>query len=143
MATPKNPNLSGLKPFQKGQSGNPAGRPKKALEVEKQRLISYAEFILLIQKFSEMPRDEIKAYLERKEATMFELIYGKMVIDAAKGDKSARDMLTERLFGKVKEQIENINHNIDHGPPTYVVEMTENGKFVTQRPKLLKAGGDE
>lgn len=141
MTTPKN--TSGLKPFQKGQSGNPGGRPKKYVEAEKQRLISYAEFVGLIQKFSEMDRDSITAYLSRKEATMFELIYGKMVVDAAKGDKSARDMLTERLFGKVKEQVENINHNIDHGPPTYVVEMSDGGKFMSQRPQLLKAGNDD
>lgn len=132
--------------WKKGQSGNPAGKAKRVVEAERQRLITYAEFIDLVTKFSTMPRDEIKAYLERPEATMFELIYGKMVVDAAKGDRVAREMLTERLFGKVKEQIESFNVNVNstpEGPPIYVVEMHDNGKFVSQTPKLLKTSNSD
>lgn len=138
-----NNNTTGLKRFAKGTSGNPGGRPKKSFAAEKQRLISYHEFVFLIQKFVEMKRPEIKEYLERPEATMFELIYGRLVVEAAKGDRTAREMLTERLFGRVKEQIEMLTHVIEPKAPTFVVEMTEAGKFVTQRPKKLMLAGVE
>jgi hypothetical protein len=131
-----------LKPhhFKKGQSGNPSGRAKKSIEVEQKRLITYEEFVDLVTRFSKMKRAEMKEYLERPEATMFELVYGKLIVQAANGDKSARDMLTERLFGKVKDVVETHNTNVEVGPPVFVVEMSENGKFVSQRPQLLKVG---
>lgn len=129
--------------FKKGQSGNPSGRPKKYAQAVAMSMITYADYVELVLKCSQMSRPEIKTYLERPEATMFELIYGRQVLQAATGDKAARQELTERLFGKVKEVHENLNLNVDAGPPTYVVEMEENGKFVAQRPTLLKASGDE
>lgn len=86
-----------------GQSGNPNGRPKKAVEADKIRYAKYAELLELLGKFCEMTSPELTTFIARKEATNFELIYGKLVTQAAGGDKTARLEFSERLLGKPKE----------------------------------------
>jgi hypothetical protein len=152
-AKPRNPN--GSPHWKKGVSGNPGGRPKTAIVAEKQKLINYAELIDLCTKCVKMKRDEIKEFLERPDVNMFELIYGGLVVQAAKGERVAREMLTDRLFGKVKQALtlDNLPEtHIAHGQAqiidaainvseqdVYVVEMNDNGKFERQRPRLVEA----
>lgn len=96
-----------LKPyhFKPGQTGNPKGRPKAALEADKIRYGKYADFMHLLNRVLAMRKEEIADFLRRSDATMFELTYGMLVAQAAKGDFRSRQELSDRLFGKVKESV--------------------------------------
>lgn len=91
--------------FQKGQSGNPSGRPRANPLLRAVKETSYAEFLLGLQKYGKLTRDEMQAELQRSDLTMFELLFGQIVDSAARGDKDARQLLLDRLWGKVKEEV--------------------------------------
>lgn len=77
---------SNLKPFPKGVSGNPAGRPKK-----KQSLDKYLDEALLEGEATD-GRSNIQAILDR------------LVSQAKAGNTKAAEMLLDRYFGKVPNQ---------------------------------------
>lgn len=97
-----NPTGKGGKRFQKGKSGNPGGRPKNTA-IQQFKQTTYADFINSLQKYGTLSRTEMAIELQRPDATMFEIMFGQIVASAAKGDKEARSVLLERLWGKVKE----------------------------------------
>lgn len=80
--------LKNLKPFQKGKSGNPNGRPKKLPELD------------------ELLKDILLD--ETNGKTQIELIVRTLVKQSLKGDIRASEILLNRSYGKVKEQIEMI-----------------------------------
>jgi hypothetical protein len=96
----------GKKGFQKGRSGNPGGRPKAEEDIQRFKLVTLQDFMTHLTKYGALNRQEIAQEIARPEATMFELVVGNIVAGAAKGDKNARQVLLERLWGKVKEQME-------------------------------------
>ena len=100
-----NPTGKGGKRWKPGQSGNPLGRSKKDAMLESFRKTTYEDFINQLQKYGSLTKEQMEANLERKDTTMFELIFGKILIGAANGDKDSRQVLLERLWGKVKDQI--------------------------------------
>ena len=78
--------LKNLKPFQKGKSGNPNGRPKKLPELD------------------ELLKDILLD--ETNGKTQIELIVRTLVKQSLKGDIRASEILLNRSYGKVKEHIE-------------------------------------
>lgn len=92
--------------FEKGKSGNPSGRPKVDPEIKAVRELTYKEFLTQLQKYGWQTPDQIKKDLERKDVTMFERIFGKIILQAAEGEKDGRQVFLERLWGKVKDQVE-------------------------------------
>lgn len=92
--------------FKKGVSGNPSGRPKADPKVTQFQKMTYNEFIDHLQKYGAMTQAEMVIHLDRDDCTMFEKIFGRLIYQAAKGDKAARAVLFERLWGKVKDSIE-------------------------------------
>jgi len=81
----KHPNTENLKPFKKGQSGNPKGRPKMP------DLSEAISKILNDEKDGKTALDAILAALRAK---------------AAKGDVRAAQELLDRAYGKAKQHIE-------------------------------------
>ena len=75
------------KPFQKGESGNPNGRPKKLPELDK----------LLANVLGE----------EKDGITAAETILKALRVKATKGDIRAAEVLLDRGYGKAKQTIEN------------------------------------
>lgn len=73
-------NEQNLKPFKKGQSGNPNGRPNKIPDVDK-----------LLAKIPESDYDAVIDALFKK---------------AKKGDVRASEVLFDRSWGRPKEKIE-------------------------------------
>lgn len=92
--------------FKKGQSGNPSGRAKQDPQIRAFRELTYKEFIGQLQKYGHQTPEEIKEDLARKDVTMFEKIFGKIILQAAEGEKDGRQVFLERLWGKVKDQVE-------------------------------------
>lgn len=86
------------KPFKKGQSGNPNGRPKKLPELDK----------LLADVLGE----------EKDGVTAAEAILKKLRQMAAAGNLRAAEILLDRGYGKPKQMIEN---NITGNEPLIIV----------------------
>lgn len=77
------------KPFKKGQSGNPNGRPKKIPELDK----------LLADVLGE----------EKDGKTAAEAILMALRAKAAKGDVRAAEVMLNRAYGKPKEYVDQTN----------------------------------
>jgi hypothetical protein len=78
-------NLKNLKPFPKGTSGNPKGRPKKLPEIDK-----LLADVLGSTDDSKSPAHEILKAL---------------LLKAKKGDVRAAEILLDRAFGKPKQGV--------------------------------------
>jgi len=79
------------KPFKKGQSGNPSGRPKKLPELD-----------VLLTEILGSPDDEKSGA---------HAILKAMLDKAKRGDVKAADLLLNRAYGKVADKL-NIQGNI-------------------------------
>lgn len=75
------------KPFKKGQSGNPNGRPRKLPELDK----------LLADVLGE----------EKDGITAAEAILKALRLKAAKGDVRAAEIILDRAYGKARQVIDN------------------------------------
>ena len=75
------------KPFKKGQSGNPKGRPKKLPELDK----------LLAEVLGEENKDGI---------TAADMLLRKLRAMAAQGNIRAIELLLDRAYGKAKQTVD-------------------------------------
>lgn len=124
-----NPTGKGGRRFEKGVSGNPSGRPKREAAIRQLKETTYKQFLDGLQKYGTLSRAEMQAELMRPDATMFEIMFGQIVASAAKGDKDARQVLLERLWGKVTEKVE-------VAKPEPVIIKRANGEEVRLETKL-------
>lgn len=83
----KKPKLENLKPFKKGESGNPNGRPPKLPELDK----------LMAEILGE----------EKDGKTAAQAILAALRAKAAKGDIRAAEVLLNRGYGLPKQKVEN------------------------------------
>jgi Family of unknown function (DUF5681) len=89
-------NEQNLKPFPKGVSGNPAGKPK-GTEHSKTRL---KRILDLVQK----KKNPITG--QEEEFTVLELMDMQMIAKALRGDQKAYQEVIDRLEGKPKQTSE-------------------------------------
>lgn len=90
-----------------GQSGNPNGKPKMPEELQKANKLSAKKFIEYVNRYVNMNRSEIKEDLERKEATMLELLVGGMISKAVSTQDPVRaNFILDRTIGKVIDKME-------------------------------------
>lgn len=82
-------NTSGLKPFQKGVSGNPGGKPKRLPVTD-----------ILIEKLQE------KCAQDKQGRTWGELLVAALLSKAVKGDVRAITELIDRAEGKARSRAE-------------------------------------
>jgi Family of unknown function (DUF5681) len=94
----KNP-IPNNKPFQKGQSGNPNGRPKN--------------LPMINEMLAEVLSDEVNGIDAAKRILM------AIVAKALKGDLRAAELLLDRAYGKAKQKME-----VDASFQTFDVEVT-------------------
>jgi hypothetical protein len=95
-------NEKNLKPFKKGQSGNPAGRPPKLPHLDK----------LLDEVLGE----------EKDGVTAAKAILAALRAKAAKGDVRAAEILLDRAYGKAKQQIDHTSNGNEIGIKTIIIE---------------------
>lgn len=96
-----------LKPFLPGQSGNPNGRPKIPEDIKKALKLNAFELTRVLNRYLYMNLSELQTDLRRPEATMLELMGGRMVAKAAKDSDTIRaTFILDRTIGKVVNHIE-------------------------------------
>jgi hypothetical protein len=83
------------RPFKKGESGNPNGRPKKELCFTEE----------LKRKLSQITKHDKDLPVE-EQRTRLQAICDKILEQAEGGDHYAHNLIFERIEGKVKEQLE-------------------------------------
>jgi hypothetical protein len=142
----KDPNIENLKPFKKGQTGNPNGRPRK--------LISQTINELKAEGVVETSTTEIKAvYLMLINLTIPELeqrvkdskqsalvrIVGKAIL-SNKGYEIIEKML-DRAIGKAENKIDHTTNGKEMNQSTTFVVATDDTR--NELKKLFDAGAGE
>lgn len=99
--------LENLKPFPKGVSGNPNGRPRKYVSMLKDQGYTLYEVNDAIQVLMSMTLDELKEVYTNPEATVLEKTIASAIRKSIeKGSLYSIETLLTRVYGKPKEQMD-------------------------------------
>lgn len=95
------------KPFKKGQSGNPNGRPRKFVTTLKEIGYKRSEINDTIQAMLAMDKDELTDAMKNPKATILEMtVASAMKKSIEKGSLYSIETLLSRVFGMPKQEIE-------------------------------------
>jgi len=90
--------------FEKGESGNPNGRPRKYVSILADAGYKLAEINDTIQNMMAMDVQELKSVYDNPKATILEkTIANAMVKSLQKGSLYSLETLLTRVYGKPKE----------------------------------------
>ena len=110
--------------FEKGQSGNPNGRPRKYISLLKEQGYKASEVNDTIQALMAMDLEELKSVWDNPKATILEkTVAGAMRKSLEKGSLYSLDTLLSRVYGRPKE--------------SSVVENTGKIEFIITKGKTI------
>lgn len=96
-----------LKIWEKGESGNPKGRPKKlvpSMKIEGYKLVEIND---TIQSLISMTMEELKHVWDNPNSTILEkTVAGALRKSIEKGNLESVETLINRVYGKPKEKID-------------------------------------
>jgi hypothetical protein len=96
-----------LKVWEKGESGNPKGRPKKLVPSMKVEGYKLAEINDTIQSIISMTMEELKHVWDNPKSTILEkTVAGALRKSIEKGNLESVETLINRVYGKPKEKID-------------------------------------
>ena len=125
MTRPQNKNL---KPFKKGQSGNPNGRPKVRDGLQDVKLLSKTDARRLVQKIIDMTPEELMDFAIRKDVPALETMLAAVAVKAiSEGDHSRINFLLDRTVGKVIDKHEHEVVNV-----TYRTSVAVDGSLIQE-----------
>ena len=103
----KNPDISNLEPFKKGQSGNPNGRPRKFVTLLKEQGYKRSEINDTLQAMLAMDMTELKAVYDDPRATILEkTVANALRKSLEKGTLYSLETLLSRVYGQPKQEVE-------------------------------------
>ena len=95
------------KPFKKGKSGNPGGRPKASNTMKELKKLSKNKFAEILMKFLYLTNEEIKEIVRNPKTAMLELMLGSVILKAIRtGDQQRLDFLLNRCIGRVTDSVD-------------------------------------
>jgi len=93
--------------WEKGESGNPNGRPRKYVSLLKEQGYKLSEINDTIQTMMAMDLEELKGVFENPKATILEkTVANAMKKSLEKGSLYSIETLLTRVYGKPKEQMD-------------------------------------
>jgi hypothetical protein len=93
--------------WEKGESGNPNGRPRKYVSLLKEHGYKLSEINDTIQNMMAMDLEELKGVFENPKATILEkTVANAMKRSLEKGSLYSIETLLTRVYGKPKEQMD-------------------------------------
>ena len=118
-------NLSNLKPFKKGQSGNPLGRSLENPEMKKLKNLTEAEMVEVGSLVVKGTIKQLRAIKDDPNASALKCMMAAVAIKTiSTGNPQALDILLNRLVGKAKERVEVVSTNA-HAIAAAQVQETE------------------
>ena len=113
------------KPFPKGVSGNPNGRPRKFVSTLKAMGYKNSEVADSIQSMLAMTLDELKEVYQNPLSTVLEkTVAGAIKKSIEKGDLNSIEVLLPRVFGKPKESVK-IDSPVPENSPIRQLSLEE------------------
>ena len=99
--------------WNKGESGNPKGRPKKLVPSMKVEGYKLTEINDTIQALVSMNVKDLKSVYENPNATILEkTVAAALRRSLEEGDLNSIETLMNRVYGKPKEKMEVLSHSI-------------------------------
>lgn len=96
-----------LKIWEKGESGNPKGRPKKLVPSMKIEGYKLTEINDTIQSIISMTVDELRMVWDNPKSTILEkTVAGALRKSLEKGNLESVETLINRVYGKPKEKVD-------------------------------------
>lgn len=125
------------RPFKKGESGNPLGKPKKDPIIRAFQETKFKDFIDKLQMFGSMGVGELKEIVEDEGTVAFDAVFARVLYDSTKGKDKARDTLFDRLWGKAKEAEVTAQFSAEHElmkriPIAELIELAK--KYIKPEP---------
>lgn len=92
------------RPFEKGKTGNPKGRPQLPIDLKQARTVTKLELERILNRFLTMTAQELAAAMTDPRTTVLEAIVLTIATKALQGGDQVRlNFLLDRLIGKVQE----------------------------------------
>ena len=99
------------KPFEKGKSGNPNGRPRKYVSTLIDQGYKRSEINDTIQNMMAMTLEEVKAVWDNPTATVLEKTIASAIRKSIeKGTLYSMETLLSRVYGQPKQEVEQTVH---------------------------------
>lgn len=106
--------ITNLTPWQRGESGNPNGRPRQVLRLLEEKAavefnvcLSKEDKFIILESLLEMPLADLKRIASDTKAPAFLVTVAKAILsDASKGSINVLLQLFDRLYGKPQQATE-------------------------------------
>lgn len=119
-------NEQNLKPYKKGQSGNPKGRPKKYVLTLKKEGYKLTEINDTIQAMVSMNIEELKKVYENDNSTILEKTVAAALRNGLKkGQLESIETLLNRVYGKPKEKVDITTQGDKINEPRYTINIVK------------------